>query len=121
MWLALQSGGEAGFEAQKFLLDLREGPGALSATVQAGRSDSSGRGLLDEVVHALTRVLIQARFGKQSGDALKAGFVAFSVAVCGVWRRKRTDQWFVLHVQPSALNKIVCANAHHSLKDDAHL
>ena len=82
--LALQSAAEAGFEAQESLLDLRESPGALSAAVQAGRGDGGGHGLLDEVVDPLARVLIQARFGKQSGDALEAGFVAFLVTVCGV-------------------------------------
>ena len=66
------------------MLDLRKSPGALSAAVQAGWGDGGGRGLLDEVVHPLTRVLIQAGFGKQSGDALQAGFVAVSVTVCGV-------------------------------------
>lgn len=84
--LALQSGAEAGFEAQESLLDLRESPGALSAAVQAGWGDGGGggRGLLDEFVHPLTRILVQARFGKQSGDALEAGFVAFLVTVCGI-------------------------------------
>lgn len=65
---------------------MRESPGALSAAVQAGWSDGGGRGrgLLDELVHPLARVLIQARFGKQGGDALETGFVAFSVTVRGI-------------------------------------
>lgn len=78
-------------------MDLRESPGALSAAVQAGRGDGGGHGLLDEVVDPLARVLIQARFGKQSGDALEAGFVAFLVTVCGVWREKRFDQWVAFY------------------------
>ena len=72
-------------------MDLREGPGALSAAVQAGGGDSGGHGLMDVVFHPLARVLIQACFGEQSGDALQTGFVAFSVTFCGVWRDKRFD------------------------------
>lgn len=69
-------------------MDLREGPGALRTAAQARRGDGGGHGLLDEFVHALTSVLIQSGFGKQGGDALQAGFVAFFVTVCGVWREK---------------------------------
>lgn len=72
-------------------MDLRESPGALSAAVQAGWGDGSGRGLLYKLIHPPTRVLIQARFGKQSGDALEAGFVTFFVTVCGIWREKIFD------------------------------
>lgn len=80
--MALQSGAEVGFEALESLVDLRESPGALRAAVQAGWRDVGGHGLLDEILHFLARVLIQGRFGKQSGDAVEAGFVTFSVAVC---------------------------------------
>lgn len=62
--LALQSGVEAVFDALEFLLDLGEGPGALCAAVEAGWGDGGGHGLLDEAVHPLARVLIQARFGE---------------------------------------------------------
>ena len=86
--LSLQSGAEAGLEAHESLLDLRETPGALAATVQAGWGDGGGHGLLHEAVHPLARVLIQAGFGKQRWDALEAGFVAFSVTVCGIWKDK---------------------------------
>lgn len=79
---------EAGLQAQESLLDLREAPGTLRAAVQAGRCDRGGHGLLDELVHALARVPVQAGLGEQGGDALEAGFVAVPVAVCGVWREK---------------------------------
>lgn len=83
--LSGQSGSDAGLETLKSLLDLRQSPGALCATVAAGRGDvGGGRGLLDELVHALARVLIQARFGEQCRHALEAGFVAFPVTVCGI-------------------------------------
>ena len=82
--LALQSGAEAGFETEESLLDLRESLGVLSAAVHAGWGDCRGHGPLDEVVNPLARVLVQARFGEQSGDALEAGFVAFLVTVCGI-------------------------------------
>lgn len=85
--LVLQSGIETGSEALEPLLDLREGSGALGAAVQAGWDDSGGHGLLDEIIHPLARVLIQARFGKQSGDALETRFVAFSVTVSGIWKK----------------------------------
>lgn len=73
------------------MLDLRESPGALGAAVQAGRCDCAGHGLLDEVVHAPARVLVQAGFGQQSGDPLETGFVTLSVTVCRVWREKIGD------------------------------
>lgn len=62
--LALQSGVEIVFEALEFLLDLRKGPGGLCAAVQAGWGDGGGHGLLDEAVHPLACVLIQAGFGE---------------------------------------------------------
>ena len=65
-------------------MDLRESSGALCAAVQAGWSDGRRHGLLDKVADPLARVLVQARFGKQSGDALETGFVTFSVGVCWV-------------------------------------
>lgn len=65
-------------------MDLREGSGALDAAVEAGRGDGGLHGLLDEVIHLPARVLAQARFGEQSGDALEAGFVTFPVTVCGI-------------------------------------
>lgn len=68
--LVLQCGGDAGSQALESLLDMWERSGALSAAIQAGRGDGGGGGLLDEVVHPLARVLIQAGFGQQSGDAL---------------------------------------------------
>lgn len=74
-----------------------EGHGALSAAVQAGWGDGGGYGLLDEVIHQLARVLIQTRFGEQSGDALEAGFVAFSVTVWGIWKGDETLVWLVKH------------------------
>lgn len=82
--LRLQSGTEAGFKAQEFLVDLRESHGALSAAVQAGRGDGGAHRALDEVVHLLARVLVQTGFGKHSGDTLEAGFVAFFKTVCGI-------------------------------------
>lgn len=82
--LALQSGAEAGFQALESLFNARESQGALSAAVQAGWGGGDGHGASDEVADPLTRVLLQARFGKQSGDALQTGFVAVSVTVCGI-------------------------------------
>lgn len=85
--LVLWSGADAVFEALESLLDLREGSGALDAAVEAGRGDGGRHGLLNKVIHLLTRVLTQACFGEESGDALEAGFVAFPVTVCGIWKR----------------------------------
>lgn len=79
------TGAQSGLEAHDFLLDLRESPGALGAAVEAGRGDGGGRGAPDEVVDPLARVPVHARVGKQSRNALEAGFVAVSVTVCWVW------------------------------------
>ena len=67
---------------------MRECPGGLGAAVEAGRGDGGGQGLLDEVVDPLARVPAQAGVGKQSRDALQAGFVALFVTVCGTWGKK---------------------------------
>lgn len=95
--LALWSGAEAVFEALESLLDLREGSGALDAAVEAGRGDCGRHGLLDKAIHLLARVLTQTRFGEQGGDTLQAGFVAFPVTVCGIWRRGNNclELWMV--------------------------
>ena len=85
--LALQPATEAGFEHLQSLLHLREASRVLGTAVQAGRRDGRGHGLLHEVGHPLARVLAQAGLREQRGDALEAGFVAFSVAVCGLWRK----------------------------------
>lgn len=92
---------EAGLQAQESLLDLGEAPGVLRTAVQAGRCDRGGHGLLDELVHPLARVLVQARLGEQRGDALEAGFVAFSVTACGLWmgEEQRSDELDALHLK----------------------
>lgn len=118
--LTLQPRAEAGFEALQPLLDLGESPGAVSAAVQARRGDGGGHGLLDELVDPLARVLVRAGLREQSGDALEAGFVALSVTVCRVWKRKGilfrvlTGVW-----SPSRFYVLYHSCA--SLTDDAHL
>ena len=90
---------EAGLEAQESLLELRQGSGALGAAVLTGRGDGRRRGLLDEVVHPLAGVLVQVGFGKQSGDALEARFVAFLVALCGAWSRGEDGETWLVAVR----------------------
>ena len=79
------AGTQAGFEVHESLLDLGESHGALGAAVPAGRGDSGRGGLLDELVDPLARALVHAGLGQQSGHAVQARFVAFFVAVRGIW------------------------------------
>ena len=80
---------QAGFEVHESLLDLGESHGALGTAVAAGRGDGGREGLLDELVDALARALVHAGLGQQSGHAVQARFVAFFVAVRGIWWRKK--------------------------------
>ena len=86
------AGAQAGFEVHESLLDLGESHGALGAAVPAGRCDGGRGGLLDELVDSLTRALVHAGLGQQSGHAVQARFVAFFVAVCGTWRNVKRNR-----------------------------